>query len=349
LISVATQAGVSPGRTSLFLVMDEGTQAFIFLSTATGVRACRKLYAGKRAGEYDIWAEINLVLAEYGVSFDDGGQRPQVRIYQAPGTDAKTQCNYWGTLQQMAQVELFGINSLGSLLSNLPAHHPSALMADMPKTISLDKGLQVIASICFAGLVGFGGFAFYVLSGEAAELKKLRTEQTALKGNQGLLQSNKREIETLQDLYSKEIFEDSLTRVNILEALPKVIPEGATLFSIIAGVGDPRDVKLHGTFWNMDTGKTGATAPKTTAVRAAAGNNVTLITPITLELTKLFPGLQVETVGTQVSMATGEFTISAKIPLSESAVAKAAAAPKPATAPKTAVSLTAKPAGGKKP
>ncbi|MDR2981524.1 MAG: hypothetical protein LBV12_04665 [Puniceicoccales bacterium] len=306
LLSLATQAGSSPGRTSIFIIVDHESQAFVYLHTSTGVRACRKLYSGKRDDYYDVWAEISLVFGEYGLTFDDGGQRPAIRVYQAPGTDIKTQCPYWETLHQMAQVESYNLSVLAGLLNNLPARHCSSLMEDMPRTVRMDLGFQIANGVVGLVLLGVGIYAFMVLSEQSQELTQLKATQSSLTLQKGILMRNKGEMEKLQALFAKGIFEAGKGRMKLLEVLSVAIPRDATLISASAGIEEKHAFQLKGIFWNASTdGPAG---------RGSSAHSNTLVTPISLSLANLVSGLLVGDKTTFVP-ATGDFNVIGTTPI----------------------------------
>lgn len=312
LLSIATQAGASPGRTTIFIVVENEKQAFIYLHTATGVRACRKLYAGKRDDFYDVWAEISLVFGEYGITFEDGGQRPAVRVYQAHDTDIKTQCSYWDSLQQMAQVEAYNFSVLASMAGNLPGRHTSSLMEDMPRTVRLDMGFQIACGVFGVALLGLGIYAYFVLSEQSRQIDGLATEEKNYTAQKTLLVRNKTEMEKLQTLYAQDIFEAGGSRWKFLDAVVRITPREATLVGVTAGSpmregGEEKHAfQVDGIFWNAGVDATDG---------RNAGNSTTLITPITMGLSKEIPGLLVTEDPGALRPATGDFTIKGKTPV----------------------------------
>lgn len=253
LVSLGAQMGEAHGRTRIFLVIDHESQAFVYLHTAAGVRAVRKLYAGKRQGDYDVWSEISMVFGEYGVTFDDGGQRPLVRICQAPGTDLKTQCPYWDVLQEQAQVEPVSFDSIEIMLGAIQRRNPGSLMADMPRFINLDFSFKVMGAIFAAILLGAGIYAYIDLGKDKREIRALQTQDMGFAAQEAKLKANKAEIESLNKLYAQDIFEMSRGRFKLIEALPSAIPKEATLTQASIGVNGGRDFRLAGALWNWKT------------------------------------------------------------------------------------------------
>lgn len=314
MASLASQAGMTPGRTSILLTVDlKRGQAFVYLFTANGLRACRKLYGAGRA-DYDLWAEISLVFGEYGITFEDGGQRPSIRIYQAPGTDAKTQCPYWDVISRQAQVELLGMGSLAALMQGVPVRHSSSLLTDLPRTVRLDLGFQVAGAVLAAALLGFGIYAYLDLGKEKTELKALGKKEAGQIGEKNLLLKNKNTIETLRTLYSQDIFEFSKGRLAIVNSLPAAIPRNATLLSLSAGVEKESHFRLQGVFWNQNTGASrkpgGARMGPTTA------NTSTPMTGITSYLETNIKGLLVDQKNSKF-LPSGDFAIEGNTPMPE--------------------------------
>lgn len=342
LASLAGQVSHTPGRTSLFLVVDEGLQAFVYLQTATGVRACRKLYAGKREEYFDIWAEINLVLSEYGVSLGDGNQRPQVRIYQAPGVDVKTQCPYWESLSQLAQAELYSLVSLGSLIANMPANDVGSLTEDMPKTIDCNIFFQIFTGLFIAGILGAGGYAYFDLTEDSQKIAKLTDDKKKATGeNQNLLR-NKTEMETLTQLYSQAIFEASKLRMQVFSLFPSIVPKDATLMGVDAGIEAPEQIRLNGIFWNEGS-RSARPAPGAPQGGGRGGSVIpALLMPIVQGLSSQVPGLQIDGKRDALLDANGEFFLTARLPLLNDAK-PAAAPPPPQGGAKPAPAPTAKP------
>jgi hypothetical protein len=337
LAALAGQVSHTPGRTSLFLVVDEGLQAFVYLQTAAGVRACRKLYAGKREGYFDIWAEINLVLSEYGVSLDDGNQRPQVRIYHAPDMDVKAQCPYWESLSQMTQVEVYNISSLGSLLANMPANDVGSLTEDMPKMIDCNIFFQVFTGLFVAGLLGVAITAFIDLSADMKQIRILTGDRDRAGTENRNLLRNKSEMETLQELYSQTIFETSKLRMQIFDLLSSVVPKEATLFAIVAGTEAQEHVRLSGVVWNAASNRGSGSAP---AARGTVGAVPPSLLPIVQGITSQVSGIQLDVKRDVILDATGEFTVTARLPIL--AEGKPASAP-PSTPAKVSPNPAAKP------
>ncbi|MDF9828344.1 Tfp pilus assembly protein PilN [Ereboglobus sp. PH5-10] len=299
LATLAMHASATPGRTSIFMIVDKDSQAFVYINTMSGMKACRKLYAGKRQEAYDVWSEISMVFGEYGVTFEDGGQRPQMRIYQAPGTDVKTQCPYWDVLQAQAQVEVMGFGALELLLLSVPGKHSSSLMEDMPKTIVLDFGLQIATAVLLVVFIGFGIFAYLQLQKDSKTIKALTTQQNALTAQKVRLEKNKGEMENLQKLYAKDIFEYSSGRVQLIQMLPVAIPREGTLTSVnISG----ETFRLAGIFWKMNTTqpKTADTTDPTAAIKRTLEGSI--------------PGLLVNQGGNKYTDGTGDFIVEGTTP-----------------------------------
>jgi hypothetical protein len=301
MATLATQASMTPGRTSIFMVVDKDSQAFVYINTTSGMRACRKLYAGKRAEAYDVWAEISMIFGEYGVTFDDGGQRPQVRIYQAPGTDVKTQCSYWSVLETQAQVEVLSFGALELLLLSVSAKHSSSLMDDMPKTIVLDFGLQIAAAVLAVIVIGFGIFAWLDLQDDNKTIKTLNTQLGALTTQRARLEKNKTEIETLRALYAQDIFEYSSGRVQLVQTLTLAIPREATLTA--ASIGG-ETFRLAGLLWNQGNASN--------APRGNSGPDPTVAIKRALESS--INGLLVNQGGNKFNNTNGEFTVEGTTP-----------------------------------
>jgi hypothetical protein len=298
MATLATQATMTPGRTTIFMVVDKDSQAFVYISTTSGMRACRKLYAGKRAAAYDVWAEISMIFGEYGVTFDDGGQRPQVRIYQAPGTDVRTQCSYWSVLEAQAQVEVLSFGALELLLLSIGAKHSSSLMEDMPKTIVLDFGLQIAAAALAVILLGFGIFAWLNLQKDAKVIKGLNTQLAGLTAQRARLERNKNEMETLRRLYAQDIFEYSMGRVQLVQALTLAIPREATLTATTIG---GETFRLMGLAWNQGP-----------VPRGSVGADPTATIKRTLESS--IDGLLVNQGGNRFNNTNGEFVVEGTTP-----------------------------------
>jgi hypothetical protein len=315
-VSLAMFAGSTPGRTNVFLVVDQEGQAFIYLHTATGLRATRKISAGKRE-DFDIWSEISLVFGEYGVTFEDGGQRPTVRIYQAPGTDMMTQCPYWETLSSFGQVELHDFGALMVLLAGLMPRHGSSLLEDLPKNISLDFGLKVAAGMLAFILLAGGTYAWLDLGKNRDAIRKLETEQRMLTAKKIQLDRNKQEIEELRRLYANDIFDYSKGHLQLTHALPAAIPRDASLLNVNIGGDGPSRFRMTGIFWNQRT-----------AAKAAGGgnvNNVNPATPVIRHLESTIQGLLVAQNTSSFNNQTGEFVVEGNTPRPDGHVAPAPA------------------------
>ncbi|MDR0352013.1 MAG: hypothetical protein LBI02_01205 [Opitutaceae bacterium] len=304
--SLAMFSGATPGRTNIFLVVDNNGQAFVYLHTATGLRAARKISAGKRE-DFDVWSEISLVFGEYGVTFDDGGQRPTVRIYQAPGTDAKLQCPYWETLSAFGQVETHDLGALMILLAGLLPRHSSSLLEDLPKNINLNFGLQVTTSLLGLILLAGGVYAYFDLGKDNDDIRKLETTQRTLTAQKIQLDRNKKEIEELRRLYANDIFDYSTGHLQLARSLPVAIPKDATLLNVGIGGDGPSRFRLAGIFWNQ----------KTAATRAGGGGNVNSINPSTSikgHLESTIQGLLVSPNTSSFNNQTGEFVLEGNTP-----------------------------------
>lgn len=316
LTSLGMQMGESFGRTRIFLLIDQGSQAFVYLHTSAGVRAVRKLYAGKRAEAYDVWSEISMVFGEYGVNFDDGGQRPVLRICQAPGTDVKTQCPYWDVLNAQTQMELVGFESIAIMLGHLPSKHASSLMTDMPKYVDMDFGLKITGAVFAAILLGLGIYAYIDLSKDYREIRNLQTQANGYAVQEARLRANKNEIESLNKLYSQEIFEKSRGRFKLLDALSTAIPRDATLTQMSIGANDGLEFRLAGVFWNWKAGvQRGKPAP------AGAASNATPFTQIKSSLETSVQGLLSPPAGNQIQ-PNGDFVIQGTTPQGDAASGK---------------------------
>ncbi len=308
LVSLGAQMGESHGRTRIFLIVDRESQAFVYLHTAAGVRAVRKLYAGKRQGDYDVWSEISMVFGEYGVTFDDGGQRPLVRICQAPGTDLKTQCPYWDVLQEQAQVELVSFDALGIMLGALQRRDPSSLMADMPKFINLDFGFKIMGVIFAAMLLGAGIYAYIDLGRDKREIRALQTQDMGFAAQEAKLKANKAEIESLNKLYAQDIFEMSRGRFKLIDVLPAAIPKDATLTQASIGAGGGLDFRLSGVFWNWK-----ANMQRGKSMPGGNAANATPFTQIKSTLETSVQGLLIPPAGNQIQ-PNGDFFIQGTTP-----------------------------------
>lgn len=316
LVTLGMQMGEAHGRTRIFMVIDQGSQAFVYLHTSTGVRAVRKLYAGKRPGEYDVWSEISMVFGEYGVSFDDGSQRPLMRVCQAPGTDMKTQCPYWDVLKEQAQVELVGFESLGIMLGSLQGRQPSSLMADMPKFINLDFAFKVMSGVLAAILLGFGIFTYIDLSKSRKDIRGLQTQDAGYAAQEARLRANKAEIESLNKLYSQDIFEKSRGRFKMLDVLPSAIPRDATLTQLFMGAfsgqggAQPtgQEFRIAGVFWNWKASmQSGRNAP------GGSASSATPFTQIKSSLETSVQGLLIPPANNQIQ-PNGDFLIQGTTP-----------------------------------
>jgi hypothetical protein len=322
--SLAMFAGSTPGRTNVFLVVDKEGQAFIYLHTATGLRATRKISAGKRE-DFDIWSEISLVFGEYGVAFEDGGQRPTVRLYQAPGTDVKTQCPYWETLSTFGQVELHDFGALLVLLAGLMPRHNSSLLEDLPKNIGLDFGLKIAAGVLAFVLLAGGVYAYLDLGKDRDAIRKLETTQRSLMAQKVQLDRNKQEIEELRRLYANDIFDYSKGHLQLTQALPVAIPKDASLLNVGIGGDGPSRFRLTGIFWNQRT-----------AARSSGGGNVNNVSPITPDIRHLestISGLLVAQNTSSFNNQTGEFVVEGNTPRPEGHVSPAPDARPPARRP----------------
>ncbi|EIP99939.1 hypothetical protein OpiT1DRAFT_04472 [Opitutaceae bacterium TAV1] len=312
MASLTAQGGITPGRTGILLVIDQPQgQTFIYIYTSTGIRTCRKLYGAGRA-DYDIWSEISMVLGEYGVTFDDGGQRPQVRIYQAPGNDCKTQCPYWDILSRQAQVELFDFGSLIMLTRAVPAGHSSSLLSDLPRSLRVDFGFQVTAAIFGFILVGFGIYAWLDLRKEHKEITARRRTERSYTDQKYRLEQNRREIENLRTLYSQEIFELSRGRLGLVESLATAIPRDATLLSVSAGGEEDARFHIRGVFWNRQPAAS-------SAANAGLSHSSTPLSAIKSELERTVGGLLVDETKTNMTPDSGEFAMEGTTPLPEHA------------------------------
>ncbi|OAM89947.1 hypothetical protein OH491_16980 [Termitidicoccus mucosus] len=324
--SLAMFSGTTPGRTNVFLVVDKDGQAFVYLNTAAGLRAARKVSAGKRE-DFDVWSEISLIFGEYGVTFEDGGMRPVVRLYQAPGTDAKTQCPYWETLAAFGQVELHNFSVLATLLASIPSRHSSSLIEDLPKNISLNLGLKIGAAVLAAILLGGGSYAYNDLSKDSREIRSLETLQSSLATQKTGLERNKREIEEFLKLYANDRFDYSHGHLQLLQALGGAIPRDATLLNISIGVEAPSKFRLNGIFWNQKVSMSKQTG-------STAVNNVSPVTPITRHLESSVQGLLVAPNTNSFNSQTGDFVLEGNTPRPEGvAAATPASAPPPARRP----------------
>jgi hypothetical protein len=319
--SLAMFAGSTPGRTNIFLVVDKDGQAFVHLNTATGLRAARKVSAGKRE-DFDVWSEISLVFGEYGVTFDDGGQRPHVRLYQAPGTDIKTQCSYWETLSTYGQVEIHDFGGLMMLLAGLPPRHNSSLIEDLPKNISLDFGLKIGASALAFILFAGGIYAYIDLGKDSKAIRGLEATQRTLMLQKTSLERNKREIEELRTLYANDRFDYSKGHLQLAEALPVAVPREATVLNMGIGREGPSRFRMAGIFWNQKTD-----------ARTAGGNaanNASPVTSITRYLESSIQGLLVSQNTSSFNNQTGEFVLEGSTPRPDGHENSASAAPAPA-------------------
>jgi len=314
--SLAFNAANMPGRTFVFIVVDQRSQAYVYLQTAAGVRAARKLYAGKREN-YDVWSEISTVFNEYSLAFDDGGQRPLIRIYQAPGTDVKTQCPYWSVFQEQALTEVSSFDGLANVLNSLPPRHISSLVEDMPRHIDFDFGMKIAAAVLAVVFLGIGIYAWIDLDKDYTEIRRLEATKTNLTQQKNQLERNKKQIETLRALYSRDIFDLSDGRVQLLQLLPSAIPREATLTSVAAGHDGGAGFRLTGVFWNQRT----SGAKQQPAARTAAAT--TPLTPITRTLETQIPGLLCAASGNQIQ-PTGDFVLQGTTPQPESMVKTAA-------------------------
>jgi hypothetical protein len=322
IATLAMFSGATPGHTNVFLVVDKEGQAFVYLNTATGLRAARKVSAGKRE-DFDVWSEISLIFGEYGVTFEDGGMRPVVRIYQAPGTDAKTQCPYWETLAAFGQVEVHNFSVLATLFAGIPPRHTSSLIEDLPKNINLDFGLKFGAAVLATVLLGGGIYAYNDLSKASREIRVLEGQQSSLTTQKTSLERNKREIEELHKLYANDRFDYSHGHLQLLQALSGAIPRDATLLNISVGTEAPSKFKLNGIFWNQ----------KVAASRQGGSttvNNLSPVTSITRHLESTIQGLLVAPSPNAFNSQTGDFVLEGNTPRPEGA---AAATPPPAGRP----------------
>lgn len=315
--SLAMFAGATPGRTNIFLVVDKEGQVFIYLNTATGLRATRKISAGKRE-DFDVWSEISLVFGEYGVTFDDGGQRPTVRLYQAPGTDVKTQCPYWETLSTFGQVELHDFSGLMILLTALPPRHSSSLLEDLPKNIRLDFGLKIATGVFAFILLAGGVYAWFSLGKASDEIRRLETRQRTLTAQKTQLERNQREIEELRRLYANDIFEYSKGHLQLVQALPDAIPRDASLLNVGVGNDAPSRFHMNGIFWNQKT-----------ASKKEGSSNVNTVSPVTSiirHLESTIPGLLAVQNASSFNSQTGDFVVEGNTPRPEGQVHPAGAA-----------------------
>lgn len=317
LATLAAYAPTTPGRTSIFIVVDRDSQAFVYINTMSGVRACRKLYAGKRAEAYDVWSEISIVFGEYGITLDDGAQRPQVRIYQAPGTDVKTQCPYWDLLQSQTQVEVLTFGALEILLLSVTARHSSSLMDDMPKTIVLDFGLQITAAVFAVALIGFGIYSYLSLQKDSKAIKSLNAQHGSLVTQKARLEKNKTEMETLRTLYAQDIFEYSKGRVQLMQTLSFAIPQEATLTTASAS---GETFRLNGIFWTQNN-----TATSHAPARGASASSNDPTAPIKRTLESSIQGLLVNQGGNKFNATNGEFILEGITPKPAIATASASA------------------------
>lgn len=251
-----------------------------------------------------------MVLGEYGVTFDDGGQRPQVRIYHAPGTNMKADCPYWNVLETQAQTEVYNFDSLALLAKSLQSRHPSSLVIDMPKYADLSFGFKVACGVLTAVILGFGIYTLINLSKERREIRGLQTQDSGYAVQESKLQRNKTEIENLDRLYSQDIFELSDGRIRLLETLPAAIPREATLTQVNIGSGGGADFRVAGVFWNW---KTMSQPQKGKNTLGAASTMATPFTAIKSNLESSIRGLLIPPATNQIQ-ATGDFIIQGTTP-----------------------------------
>ncbi|AHF89631.1 hypothetical protein OPIT5_04650 [Opitutaceae bacterium TAV5] len=327
MASVTTHGGFAAGRTSVLLVVDpQQGQAFVYIFAANGVRACRKLYGAGRA-DYDIWSAISMVLGEYGVTLEDGGQRPYIRIYQAPGCDCKTQCPYWDIFKAQAQVELLDFGSLATLIRRIPSGHSSSLLADLPRAIRLDRGMRIASIVTGILVLGLAGYAIFDLGKERTAISAKRKQENLAQQQRNHLQDNRLEIDNLRRLYSQDIFEYSRGRVALMESLATAIPREATLISVRAGGEPPAVFDIRGVFWNRNVEAASARGKK----GAPAGDSAPLA-GIKSTLENTVRGLLVNPESTQFTGGSGDFVLTGTTPLPELGAAPKTEAGAPAPA-----------------
>ncbi len=298
LATLVSQTIGAPGKTSVFLMIDsEIKQAYMAISSFTGMRAIRKIFNSEDR-PVDLWAEIQLFLAEYGVAFDFvGHSKPQIKIFQASNTDVKTECPFWSEMNNACSVDIQAFDALEKLLFAVPSRHIGSMTAGFPQVLNIDPVFQGLAVVTLLAL-GFVGWLYW---SEQQEFLEQQQEITNQKNAQAIVKNqllkNKKEIESLKVLFSEDNLLASKEKIRFIQGFSEGLPLDYTVTNL--RIFQDNAFQMDGILWNLNA--------KTTKENVA--------NPIIMALERSVKGVLVDSKKTQFKgQERGELTIEGSIP-----------------------------------
>lgn len=252
LASLVTQAGMLPGRTTVFMIVDqEQQQAYMAVALISGMRAVRKFF-GEKDHPIDLWGEIQLFLADFGIIFDFQGQTsPQITIYEAPGTDVSVNCPFWVEMDKACSVARKTFDDLEKLLLTIPRKHTSLMTAGFPQNISLNPVFGGLTVLALLGLA-FVGYMIYDENTSFTETKRdLDNKKNLYLSQKTQLQQNKTEIEEIQRLFSENKIKSSEAKYKFMQGFSEGLPTEYTVTAL--RVFPENTFQIEGIIWNLSS------------------------------------------------------------------------------------------------